>query len=59
MEKTIKNLGWANGWPETPEIVKECEKLGHQTTGRDSYMNCVTIRICETCGYEYKIDSSG
>jgi len=58
-QKRIKDLGYANGWRETPRIVTECEKLGHTTTGRESHMNCVTITICKICKYEYKIDSSG
>ena len=56
----ITDLGYINGWHlHPPEIVTECEKLGHKLTGRESHMNCVTIRVCPICRYEYKIDSSG
>lgn len=52
----MKDLSYANGWKETPEIVKKCEKLGHKkefkTIGR-----CLTEYYCHICDYKYKIDS--
>lgn len=28
-EPKVQDLGWANGWQETPDIVKKCRELGH------------------------------
>lgn len=56
------DLDWANGWTNTPEIVKKCidardsgEKhdLGGRTIGR-----CTNECWCNTCGYIYRVDSS-
>lgn len=48
------NLGYANGWKETPEIVRQCE---HKTVTR-VVGNCLEETSCEVCGYVYKVDSS-
>jgi hypothetical protein len=54
----MKNLGYANGWTETPEEVVKCNELGHRdqrwarNVGR-----CLTEYGCNECGYTYKIDS--
>lgn len=52
-----RDLGYANGWKETPEIVKECEKKGHvkysQNVGK-----CLTEHGCGACHYIYLVDSS-
>ena len=56
----IKDLGYANGWNEKPEIVKKCEELGHKLEGeKDPLYNCVHHRWCPICNYSYSIDSSG
>lgn len=47
LKKEMEYLGWANGWKETPEIVKKCHELGHNRFGR-----------CEICGYYFNVDSS-
>jgi hypothetical protein len=53
-----KELGYANGWKETPEIVKKCAELGHKqyhlVVG-----NCDHEYGCVECGYSYSVDSSG
>ena len=60
MESNLKDLGWANGWLETPEIVRICRKLHHMTSEEDCPpWSCVTLITCEDCQYIYKIDSSG
>lgn len=57
--KEFVDLGYANGWgTNTPEIVKECERLGH-TPVSTSVANCVSLVQCEECGYRYKVDSGG
>jgi hypothetical protein len=51
----LKNLGCANGWRETPEIVKNCD---HPKDGR-VIGNCYVETWCRICGYVYTVDSSG
>jgi len=63
-EPKVKNLGWANGWSETPEIVKKCRELGHQRSDNSDapgvpYKCFVHTVRCDICGYVYKYDSSG
>jgi len=58
MEDKIKrrqpqDLGYANGWAETPEIVKNCT---HQQTEVD-LGSCVHQVTCVECGFTYKYDS--
>ena len=51
--RRVKDLGWANGWIETPEIVKKC-------THRQTEVNldcCVHQVTCVECGFTYKYDS--
>ncbi len=55
--KEIKDLGYANGWKETPEIVKECREK-HKQRSR-TIGNCLHEYYCDKCGYVYKVDSSG
>ena len=60
--KEYKDFGWANGWKETPEIVKKCRDLGHQ--GSDTpkshrpYECFEHTVVCHECRYFYKYDSS-
>lgn len=55
------NLGYANGWSETPEVVKACRQKQH---GKSGYMretrlgNCLTQYECGECNYYYRVDSS-
>lgn len=50
------NLGYVNGWKETPKIVSVCRGKVHpreyEGAGR-----CVERVRCAVCGYEYFIDS--
>lgn len=64
MEKPkVQNLGWANGWSKTPEIVNKCKALGHRLSDNSDApgvpYKCFnhTVR-CDICGYYYKYDSS-
>lgn len=54
---TMKDLGFANGWKNTPEIVKVCKELGHiqyeYNAGR-----CLHEYGCGACKYKYFVDSS-
>jgi len=54
------DLGWANGWGENPEIVKECKKAGHKKNDicYDSYGLHNKV-VCHICKYIYHYDSSG
>ena len=55
------NLGWANGWPETPAVVTRCRELKHTPYDRDEGPEFRGIKnhvICKECGYEYWYDSS-
>ena len=62
-EPVIKDLGWANGWYKTPDIVKKCRELGHHRIDRSDApgvpYKCFnhTVR-CDICGYFFKYDSS-
>ena len=53
----MENLGYANGWKEIPEIVKQCRekhhKIDQRVTGR-----CIQQYTCHVCGYKYEVDSS-
>lgn len=53
----MKYLGYANGWIETPECVKEAEEKGYKIT-EESIGRCVTEVTCEEGGWYYKVDSS-
>lgn len=57
--KEYQNLGWANGWRQTPEIVMSCHHdypdKGTVSTSNRGYENIV---ICAKCGYIYRYDSS-
>lgn len=52
----MKDLGYMNGWKETPKIVKMCDKEKHDIRF-DKVGRCVTQVTCKNCGYSYKIDS--
>ena len=48
-----RDLGYANGWGDTPEIVKNCP---HQQT-EIHLGSCVHQVTCVECGFTYKYDS--
>ena len=56
----VRDLGWANGWNVTPEIVKKCRKLKHTKSDVDhSRMRGLDHEVrCDICGYVYHYDSS-
>ncbi len=59
----VQNLGFANGWQETPDIVKKCRELGHDRQNKSDapgvpYRCFVHSVQCDICGYFYKYDSS-
>lgn len=54
----VTDLGFANGWKKTPEIVIRCEEMGHNKSGK-TIGNCLHETGCEICGYYYRVDSSG
>lgn len=56
------DLGWANGWTEDPQILKDCKKAEHprRETNRDpSWHGLHTEVRCDICNYIYHYDSSG
>lgn len=53
----MKDLGYANGWKDTPEIVKECKEKGHEREWR-SVGRSVGEYTCKICGYTFRVDSS-
>lgn len=54
----VRDLGWANGWKATPEVVSKCLEAGHK---RDDWEmgRCDHEIRCDICGYRYRMDSSG
>jgi hypothetical protein len=55
-----KDLGWANGWRETPEAVKNCtHKYPDRGTIDDpSHRGYENKVFCAKCGWRYRYDSS-
>ena len=51
----LKDLGYANGWKEDPEIVKKCQHVKEVK----NIGNCLNEYSCEICGFKFKVDSSG
>lgn len=58
----VLDLGWANGWNETPEIVEQCWQKNHPLNkynhDRTQHGYDTEVR-CDICGYVYHFDSSG
>ncbi len=57
----VLNLGWANSWPQDPDIVKKCRELNHKPKERnlDSTWHGLNTEVrCDACGYVYHYDSS-
>jgi len=61
-DKPSVDLGWENGWDETPDVVKECRKLGHALTETDEgsrkNRGLDTVTRCLLCRYKFHTDSS-
>lgn len=51
------DIGMANGWTETPELVKRCANKMHPVT-KLNLGRCLTEVRCDICRYVYKVDSS-
>ncbi len=49
-----RDLGYANGWGDTPEIVKNCPHRRYELP----LGSCVTQVSCPICGFTYRVDSS-
>ena len=63
-DKKIQDLGWANGWQGTPDIVTQCRAAResgekHEMAGGAGPWHCTHVTTCLTCGYTFKVDSSG
>ena len=57
----MTNLGWANGWTETPEAVKVCNALYHRKNDIDvgeHFRGLEHVVTCPICQIEYRYDSS-
>jgi hypothetical protein len=53
-----RDLGYANGWKNTPDIVEKCRKKKHSISGV-TVSNCLHEYFCDICKYKYQVDSSG
>lgn len=59
--KKIIDLGWANGWHGTPDVIKQAEKKGFKIEEvRHDCRQCVTWYQIETDDsiIKWKVDSS-
>lgn len=57
----VQQLGWANGWKETPQIVLDCRAAGHRRSDVDvgpRNRGLDHVVRCDICGYVYHYDSS-
>lgn len=58
----MNDLGYANGWAETPDIIKVCREKRLSGEEHDVWSNnrgrCLNEYGCDTCGYKYTVDSS-
>jgi hypothetical protein len=52
------SFGFANGWQEVPELIKECRSKGH-IVYKINDGRCITKRWCDICQYQYFVDSTG
>jgi 23S rRNA C2498 (ribose-2'-O)-methylase RlmM len=57
MKGATLDYGYANGWGETPALIKECREKKHKTRDK-SLGNFNNIVWCDICNYKYKYDSS-
>lgn len=59
--KKIIDLGWANGWLDTPDVIKEAKKKGFKIEEvRHDERSCLTWYQIETDDsiIKWKVDSS-
>lgn len=49
------DYGYANGWTEDPDRVKNCKHRPLETTNEG---RCLTRYTCSQCRYTYLVDSS-
>lgn len=52
-----KDLGYANGWKETPPEYDKCKKLGHPLK-EEGIGRCLAEYSCPICKIKFKVDSS-
>lgn len=59
MKRTI-DLGWANGWQGTPEVLQAAAAHNYKTEMRTDYARHITYCRCETEDsiITYRIDES-
>lgn len=53
----MKNLGYANGWKETPKELIEARAKGYEIKEK-KIGRCLHEYTCEKGGFKYRIDSS-
>jgi hypothetical protein len=57
----MKDLGYSNGWRETPTEVLECQEDRKNGKPHKGYIKnlgrCLNEYGCLTCGYKYIVDS--
>jgi hypothetical protein len=53
--RRVKDLGWANGWGETPAIVKACAHKQVEV----SLGSCLSQISCLECGFTYRVRQRG
>ena len=53
----LTNFGCANGWTQTPAIVRACRDLGHIPQD-ETIRPCLHRVTCPECKYFYTYDSS-
>lgn len=56
-QNEMTELGIANSWKETPEILKECRKQNHVIVSKN-LGRCYNQYCCTICNYHYTVDSS-
>jgi hypothetical protein len=56
-DKGYVNLGYANEWKKTPDIVEKCEKLKHKVFAIKKGRG-LTEYSCDKCKYRYMVDST-
>jgi hypothetical protein len=62
MPEPRKNLGWANGDETLFPRLQECQDDAHDTGERNldpTYSGYDRIFWCNSCRYEFHVDSSG
>lgn len=60
-DDTRTDLGYANGWKEEPQQVKNCKAQNHPQRSQNldpSHHGLDTLYWCDVCGYQYHVDSS-